>query len=51
MSVEQIGDLQDYNNCYYCGSYLGEGNIEDAMRSALGVCNKMHAKAPWQEMS
>ena len=49
-NAELIYDIQDYNNCYYCGSYLGDGNIEDAVRSALSVCNKMEAKAPWQEM-
>ena len=49
-NAELIYDMQDYNNCYYCGSYLGDGNIEDAVRSALSVCNKMEARAPWQEM-
>jgi predicted NAD/FAD-binding protein len=46
---DMVIDLQDYNNCFYIGSYLYEGRLEDEISSAIHLCHKLDTKEPWIE--
>lgn len=47
IAQRQLSALQGVDRIWYCGSYFGYGFHEDALRSSVGVAQRLGVAVPW----
>jgi len=44
-----LGEIQNKNRTFFCGSYTGYGFHEDGIASAVNVATLLGVSPPWME--